>query len=549
MGLSKRGAPWSVVKPKSPLASISRVASPNAPSSTSNSGAAPSRTRNGASSATAQSATAAREGGSPCDGRAVPGCVGGGRGLRGGAVGLGMARLEVDADEQLGEDARREELQPAEDAEEPEREQRPAADALAEELQGEEVAQDRGADREDPEAEAAEEVARSGAELEEEDDRDEVDEDAERAREAVLRLAVGAPVVRDRLLRHPLRRGHGREPGGDEAMHLAIEPHLAEHRRPERLEAAAEILEREPGHPPDEPVRERRGDAAEEEPVLAVAAPARDEVEVLAQQPPHEPRDVGRVVLEVAVHRDDDVPAGGVDARLHRGGLPVVAQEPHDPHVRPEPRRPGEERLPRPVAAAVVHGDELPRARVRRERRLDAVEQRGDVLDLVVHRNDDREPVRRKPGARCGGGRRGLEDGISHGRAPGAGKGSSPDGAARPRARSRPPRWPSRTRRGGPRARGARSRPRSARGGRRLPRRRPRTCLAPLGLAPGGPPRARHRACRSSPRAGRGRSEEHTSELQSRENLVCRLLLEKKKKKHNSFLTRKKKNKTTKIKT
>src|SRR5690606_41993923 len=31
--------------------------------------------------------------------------------------------------------------------------------------------------------------------------------------------------------------------------------------------------------------------------------------------------------------------------------------------------------------------------------------------------------------------------------------------------------------------------------------------------------------------AMRGRSEEHTSELQSRENLVCRLLLEKKKKK------------------
>src|SRR5436309_9323887 len=30
---------------------------------------------------------------------------------------------------------------------------------------------------------------------------------------------------------------------------------------------------------------------------------------------------------------------------------------------------------------------------------------------------------------------------------------------------------------------------------------------------------------------GRRRSEEHTSELQSRENLVCRLLLEKKKKK------------------
>src|SRR5436309_7537619 len=32
------------------------------------------------------------------------------------------------------------------------------------------------------------------------------------------------------------------------------------------------------------------------------------------------------------------------------------------------------------------------------------------------------------------------------------------------------------------------------------------------------------------------RSEEHTSELQSRENLVCRLLLEKKKKKKNTFI-------------
>src|SRR2546430_5182834 len=36
--------------------------------------------------------------------------------------------------------------------------------------------------------------------------------------------------------------------------------------------------------------------------------------------------------------------------------------------------------------------------------------------------------------------------------------------------------------------------------------------------------------CRSWRRGQRGRSEEHTSELQSQSNLVCRLLLEKKKK-------------------
>src|SRR5690606_41691539 len=55
------------------------------------------------------------------------------------------------------------------------------------------------------------------------------------------------------------------------------------------------------------------------------------------------------------------------------------------------------------------------------------------------------------------------------------------------------------------------------------PRARPRrtTC----------PPRTRAMTTATAPRqsASRIRSEEHTSELQSRENLVCRLLLEKKK--------------------
>src|SRR2546427_3253576 len=40
----------------------------------------------------------------------------------------------------------------------------------------------------------------------------------------------------------------------------------------------------------------------------------------------------------------------------------------------------------------------------------------------------------------------------------------------------------------------------------------------------------KRRACRSPRRAKVIRSEEHTSELQSQSNLVCRLLLEKKKK-------------------
>src|SRR5207302_9927370 len=59
----------------------------------------------------------------------------------------------------------------------------------------------------------------------------------------------------------------------------------------------------------------------------------------------------------------------------------------------------------------------------------------------------------------------------------------------------------------------------------------------PLAARDRGPAAARLAA---RPRARGPRSEEHTSELQSRENIVCRLLLEKKKKnKTNTIQTRK----------
>src|SRR3712207_8829110 len=66
---------------------------------------------------------------------------------------------------------------------------------------------------------------------------------------------------------------------------------------------------------------------------------------------------------------------------------------------------------------------------------------------------------------------------------------------------------------------------------RRAPRRSaagapPSRPVGPRGAAPGGGRGRRDRA--GGP--GRWRSEEHTSELQSRQYLVCRLLLEKKKK-------------------
>src|SRR3712207_7114214 len=66
--------------------------------------------------------------------------------------------------------------------------------------------------------------------------------------------------------------------------------------------------------------------------------------------------------------------------------------------------------------------------------------------------------------------------------------------------------------------------------------RRPRDAAPPRRRRSEPLGRVRHEVDRLEPRADRRRlrSEEHTSELQSRQYLVCRLLLEKKKKKDNA---------------
>src|SRR5579859_8229161 len=76
-------------------------------------------------------------------------------------------------------------------------------------------------------------------------------------------------------------------------------------------------------------------------------------------------------------------------------------------------------------------------------------------------------------------------------------------------------------------------------------RRPPRSTLFPYTTLFRSPlPRRRLQARRRlRPAARDHRSEEHTSELQSQSNLVCRLLLEKKKKKNQKIIYKKKKKK------
>src|SRR6266851_7723508 len=74
-------------------------------------------------------------------------------------------------------------------------------------------------------------------------------------------------------------------------------------------------------------------------------------------------------------------------------------------------------------------------------------------------------------------------------------------------------------------------------------RRPPRSTLFPYTTLFRSPPRQR-RDCRTAGanrQAGWRRSEEHTSELQSHHDLVCRLLLEKKKKINTQLVSNKKK--------
>ena len=59
-------------------------------------------------------------------------------------------------------------------------------------------------------------------------------------------------------------------------------------------------------------------------------------------QPPQELRDVGGVVLQVGVERDDDLSPRGVEAGQERRGLAGVLPEPDDAQLRMTRREPRE---------------------------------------------------------------------------------------------------------------------------------------------------------------------------------------------------------------
>src|SRR5262249_29621880 len=108
----------------------------------------------------------------------------------------------------------------------------------------------------------------------------------------------------------------------------------------------------------DQPVAQPARQCAIDERVLPVGAQAEDGVVVAALERVEQHRDVGWIVLQVAVHGDDDVPRGEVDAGLHGGRLPQVAPKSNDLDVRIG----GGDRLKlqvRAVGAAVIDQDDF----------------------------------------------------------------------------------------------------------------------------------------------------------------------------------------------
>ena len=102
-------------------------------------------------------------------------------------------------------------------------------------------------------------------------------------------------------------------------------------------------------------------------------------------------RDLGRIVLLVAVDRDDDGAACLGEARGERGRLAEVPAQPHDPHVVGACMQAceGGERA---IRRAVVDEDGLPVSE-RIECGLQLLVEQRDASLLVVHGDDDGDHV------------------------------------------------------------------------------------------------------------------------------------------------------------
>ncbi len=173
-------------------------------------------------------------------------------------------------------------------------------------------------------------------------------------------------------------------------MHLAIEHQALREVVPVGLQRAAVVVQPHPGHPRDQPVGgDRRQAAAEARARPSLGAPSAHQVVALGEFG-QQARDVGRIVLAVAVDCDHHVAGGLMQSADERRGLSRVAREPEYPDVRVASLDRAQD-VDAAVGRAVVDEQHLVRHGGRAEHAREFLVQRSQVVPLVVERNNYRE--------------------------------------------------------------------------------------------------------------------------------------------------------------
>ena len=145
---------------------------------------------------------------------------------------------------------------------------------------------------------------------------------------------------------------------GNIAVHFAVNLDALNHLVPVGLQAAVHVMELDARDLACGPVIQLGGKVLREFVVLAVLLPAGDDVVTLLLDHPVQFRNLVRGVLQVRVHRDDDVPLGGREALIEGGGLAVIAAEGNavDGGIL---LRQGKDGVPGTVGGTVVHHEDF----------------------------------------------------------------------------------------------------------------------------------------------------------------------------------------------
>ena len=260
-------------------------------------------------------------------------------------------------------------------------------DFVPHDLQYEQVGHDAAAGSGAGQAERAEEVHRAGEIFEQELDGEDVEHHAEGAADAVVGIARGTRHVADGHFDHTRAVKAGQ--GGNEAVEFAVEVDVLEDFGAVGFEGGAEIAEVHAAGLGHQPVGDARRNLAHDGVIHAMFAPAAGDVVALVDFFEQRGNVLG-AVLQVAIHGDDDVALGFVEAGRERGGLAEVAAQADHLEVAVGLHQVGEE-FEAAIVGGVVDEEDLVGPLQLFENRGEAVVQREYGGLLVVDRNHDRQ--------------------------------------------------------------------------------------------------------------------------------------------------------------